>query len=409
MEQKIKYQYTYFIYPYMIEEKDYTSYLYSLLKRKNIILRVFDRKKDIEIDTYFLPEIKERMFWTIDFTKQAWKDYETTDTKMKANLLSKKYCCFFEYSLEEDIPAKIGEEKGIFFDITKIEILCFSTGVCFLTLKTTLNEETSFSEVLNFNYKFRDIGSKAGHSKEYDNIKIQTNKFQNMETFEKFLKQIAGINMLAKQINLDTNRLITYSYTCLDQNNWNENTDIGMLEKEFEKYRHIWSAGEQIDDITTKQELVYQEKYIYYGFSVNSTVLLTSSSNIKNYTSLLFNYETEQLYHYLYHLHQKIYLKKLNYEFTKTKNFNKIRKKFLNFAKKDWIYEVTNDVKGSILESYYRKAQKLDETFLKLKKQYDLLYKDYEITKTKKHGKKIMIAISLLIIINLFGIWLTIK
>lgn len=401
MKLKTKYQYTYFIYPYLIDKKYYTNYLYRLLKKPKCKLKLFERKKDVEIDTYFLPEIKEKMFWTLDLNKEAIKSYETMDLKMKANVLSKKSCCFFEYSLVEDIPAKMGEDGGIFFDIVKVEIVCFSTGICFLLMKTILNEDSSFSDVLNFNYKFRDIESQTGHSKEYDKIKIQTHKFKNMQTFSEFLKDIVEVNILAKQINLDTNRLITYAYSCLDQDSWNENTDITIIEKEFEKYRHMKSAGEQVDDISRRNGLIYQEKYLYYSFSHNSTVLLTSAINLKNYTNLLYQYENEQLYHYIYHLHQKVYLKKLNYEFSKLKNFNKVKKSFLDFAKHDWIYEVTNDEKGINLEKYYKQAQNADNTFARLKNEYDVLYKEYEIEKVNKYNKWIIAIIILMTIANI--------
>ena len=115
MELKTKYQYTYFIYPYLIPKKDYTNYLYSLLKNKKCKFKIFDRKKDIDIDTYFLPEIKNNLFWTMDVKQDGLKDYEKLDERMKANLLSQKNCVFFEYSLQEDIPAKIGEQgRNIF-------------------------------------------------------------------------------------------------------------------------------------------------------------------------------------------------------------------------------------------------------------------------------------------------------
>ena len=132
MDFKMKYQYTYFIYPYIIGEKQYQKYLYRLLKKQKCKLKLFDRKKDVGIDTYFLPELKEKMFWSLDFKKSAMKQYETMDKRMQATMLSKQACNMFEYELEKDIPGKIGEKNGIFFDITKVEIICFNTGVCFL-------------------------------------------------------------------------------------------------------------------------------------------------------------------------------------------------------------------------------------------------------------------------------------
>ena len=55
-------------------------------------------------------------------------------------------------------------------------------------LKTALTENQNFSDVLNFNYKFRDINSKAEHSKQYETIKIQTGKLNNMQAFADFVK-----------------------------------------------------------------------------------------------------------------------------------------------------------------------------------------------------------------------------
>ena len=404
MQLKTKYQYTYFIYPFVIEQNHYQSYLYQLLRKKQCTLKWFDRKKDIEIDTYFLPEIKEKIFWSLDLSQEAIKDYEKLDLKMQSTLLSQKECNIFEYALEEDIPGKIGEKNGIFFDITKVEIICFRTGICFLVMKTALDPNSDFADVLNFNYKFRDIQSKTGHLKEYEMIKIQTNRLNNMQNFSEFLKEIAGPNILANKMNIDTNRFFTYSYTCLDGASWNENTDLAMLEKEFMKYCNIKPAGEQLDDSILQKENYYQEKYVYYGFSANSTVLLTTENNVNNYTKLLFQYENEQLYHLLYRLYQKLYLKKLNYEFIESKRFEKIEEQFLNFAKRDWIYEVTTDPKGMILEKYYRKEQNLDNTFLKLKNEYDLLYKEYKISKTNKHNKWIIAIITIMLILNIINL-----
>ena len=406
MELKTKYQYTYFIYPYIIEQKKYKDYLYGLLKNKKCNLKLFDRKKNVEMESYFLPEIKDKLFWSLDLNKESIKNYEKMDLKMKATVLAKKKGVFFEYHLGEDIPGKIGEKNGIFFDIEKVEIVCFHTGICFLLIKTVLDNGSSFSDVLNFNYKFKDIQSKALPSRTQEAIKIQTKKFNNMQSFLDFLQELAGPNILASKMNMDTEKLIAYSYTCLDQNSWNGHTDILLLEKEFEKYRTLKPASEQMNDQLDSNQSVLKEKYCYYGFSSNSTVLLTSESNIENYTKLLFEFENQGLYHFLYHLHQKLYLKKLNYEFQKSQKFDKVKEEFLDFVKKDWIYEVTNDAKGEMLDRYYKKEQNLEEAFLKLKSEYDLLYKEYEISKNNKHNNWLIMIISIMVIVNLINLWI---
>ena len=65
MELKTKYQYTYFIYPYLIEEKNYQKYLYKLLKNEQCRLKLFDNKKDIQIDSYFLLNTADFIFKSI--------------------------------------------------------------------------------------------------------------------------------------------------------------------------------------------------------------------------------------------------------------------------------------------------------------------------------------------------------
>lgn len=259
--------------------------------------------------------------------------------------------------------------------------------------------------MLNFNYKFREIASKKEHKKEYDTIKIQTQKLNNMQNFTEILKEVSGTDIQAKEINIDTDKLITYSYTCLDQTSWNESTDIKMLEKEFEKYMNIKTAGEQTDDVDLKKQLVYTEKNCYYGFTSNTTMILTNDSNVKNYTKLPFEYENERLYHYIYTLYQKIYLKKLNYELQKTKNFENIKNRFITFTKENCPNEITNNPTGELIEDYYQKGQKLTKTFMQLKNKYDLLYKEYQIKRINKIHKYTIAVVGTIIIIVLAKVW----
>ncbi|MBR1803131.1 MAG: hypothetical protein IJ777_04130 [Clostridia bacterium] len=402
MEQKIKYQYTYFIYPYVIEEKNYQAYLYNLLKKENCKLKIFEPKKDIGITSYFLPEVKDKMFWTLDLKREGIREYHKMDKKVKAAVLSQKPCNIFDYELKNAIQGKMENQEGIFFSIEKIQMICFQTGVCFLALKTTINSSDCFSELLNFNYKFRDIYSKLSHTKEYDNIKIQAEQFKDMKEVSDLMREIVGPNTLAKQINLDTNRFLTYSYVCLDQTYWNENTPKEEITGLFQKYKMVQPAEEQSNDGFKENNHDYEEKYIKYGFSSTSTVLLTTDMNIKNYTTLPFDYENKYFYHYIFNVYKKIYLKKISYEFNHKRNFYFVKDKFLDFSRKDWIIEVTNDDIGKILEQKFSGQQELEETFFKLKNKYDILYKDYEIEKHEKHNEWIVLVVLSLLIICIF-------
>ena len=400
MEQKIKYQYTYFIYPYIIDANKYNKYMLKLIKNPKCKLKTFDKIKDFDIYTYFLPNIREYMFWSFELTNQKSNELERMDNKMKSTILSNYPCTMFEYELEKNIQGKIGEENGIFFDIIKMEIICFNTGICFMTFKTALNGENNLDDVLNFNYKFRDINSNLSQLREYENIRIQTSAFKDIKEFSSLIKEIAGSNTGAKKINVDTERFVTYSYICLDQNCWNENTDNTVLNERFLNYANIASSNSKINNKVKKIE----QKYLKYGFTSWSNVVMASDINTENYTKLPFEYENKYLYHYIFNLYKKIYLKKLIYEFNINNNFEKIKEQFINYTKFIWIQEITNDEIGIEKEEKEKEALLLEETYLKLKNKYDILYKNYNIEKIAKGNKVIAIVVIGIFIITLINL-----
>ena len=396
MELKTKYQYTYFIYPYIIDENNYTNYMYKLLKNKKCKLKIFEQEKYPGMYNYFLPRIQEYMFWTFDLGKNRIKELQSINVRTKAAILSKYHCNIFEYELTKDMQAKVGEKNGIFFDIEKIELVCFNSGICFLLLKTILPQVSSFSDVLNFNYKFREINSENNHLKDYENIKLQTGKFKDTKNLTEFIKEIAGNNIEAKKINVQTDKFITYSYTCIDQSTWNEET----VAKEFAKYVNIYPESKQDTDKRVDRSIEL-DKFTRCGFSNSSMVLLTTDVNIENYTKILYKFENEYLYTYILNLYKKIYLKKINYELSKKKKFELVKNKFIDFASDIWIEEVTNDDYGQIIDKKIKEALKTEETFIKLKSKYDVLYKDYNLEKTTRSSKYILRITFLLLIINI--------
>ena len=396
MELKTKYQYTYFIYPYIIDENNYTNYMYKLLKNKKCKLKIFEQEKYPGMYNYFLPRIQEYMFWTFDLRKNRIKELQSMNIRTKSAILSKYHCNIFEYELTKDMQAKVGEKNGIFFDIEKIELVCFNSGICFLLLKTILPQVSSFSDVLNFNYKFREINSENNHLKDYENIKLQTGRFKDTKDLTEFIKEIAGNNIEAKKINVQTDKFITYSYTCIDQSTWNEET----VAKEFAKYVNIYPESKQDTDKRVDRSIEL-DKFTRCGFSNSSMVLLTTDVNIENYTKILYKFENEYLYTYILNLYKKIYLKKINYKLSKKKKFELVKNKFIDFASDIWIEEVTNDDYGQIIDKKIKEALKTEETFIKLKSKYDVLYKDYNLEKTTRSSKYILRITFLLLIINI--------
>jgi len=95
-------------------------------------------------------------------------------------MLSTHSCVCFEYMLGSTVQGKVGKENGIFFNIPKMDIVCFNTGICFVSIKTTIDQSNKFSDILNFNYKFKEINSEFASLKQYDNINIQTEMLEDV-------------------------------------------------------------------------------------------------------------------------------------------------------------------------------------------------------------------------------------
>lgn len=397
MERKMKYQYSYFIHPFIIEENKYDNYLLKLLKDKHCQLKLWEKEKDLNIYTYFLPAIKDYLFWSFSLNNQQRKKLEQLNTKMKATLLSKYPCVMFEYTLGKQIQGKIGEENGIFFDIPKIEIICFKTGVCFVVIKTIMEGENQFSDVLDFNYKFRDIHSEVSALKNYENIRLQTSNLKDIKDLSNVIKNITGLNKDAKEMNLEEERFLTYTYACLDQENWNQEKDFHDLQEEFIKFYHILPSKQEMNDTLEeeKENRVEISKYAQMGFTKQGTALITSSIFPENYTKLPFALEQEYLYTYLFSFYKKVYLKKMNLEFKKTKRIDKTRNKLLEFTKTIWVQEITNDEIGCKLDKKWKEILQLEDLYKEIKNKYDIVYKDLNIEKTKK--------VNLFIIILLLG------
>ena len=243
-----KYQYTYFIYPYMIEEEKYKKYLQNLLRNPKCKLRFFDNQKDLHLYTYFFLSVREYMFWSFGLNKQGIRDFEKLDTTVQSTLLSEHDCNIFNFDLPENLQGKVDANNGIFFEISEIKLMCFKTGICFLIMKTNIENSNRFSDLLNFNYKFREINSESYDLKEYENIKIQSNSFKNVKDISAFIKEITGKDVISKRANIGNEKFFVYSYVCLDQKDWNENIENSEINNLFEKFRSVQPANSQMID-----------------------------------------------------------------------------------------------------------------------------------------------------------------
>lgn len=379
MELQMKYQYTNFIYPYVIEKNNYQKYISKLTKNKNCEIINWKKDKDLDLYNFFLPEIRKYIFNNFQNTKP----------------ISKENNILFNYKLEKDIQGKIGKENGIFFQIQKIHILCFKSGLCFLIIKTNVENSKNFSDILNFNYKFRDINSDYNLLKEYENIKIQTDKFENMKELTDFINELT--DNAGKNNKIDTNRFYTYSYVCLEQESWKEET----LENEFTKFSNILPSSYNINNNIENTKIITNTKYSKIGITENGVTLLCSSTDTKNYTTLLENYDNEYLYLYIISLYEKLYSKQIMLNLKN--NQKNARDEYVKLKQELITNNITNDEFGNSLNTEFRNVLKLNEIEEEIIKIFDIECKKLDIEKTKKANKIILIILLASLTLNIIN------
>ena len=397
MELKTSYQYTYFIHPFVIKDGQYQKYILKLLKDKDWNLKIFQKEKDFKLYKYFLPKTREFLFSSFSFGSEKLKQLEELPIETRAALLAKYQCNIFEYHLKKDIQAKVKEKSGIFFNIKKIEVVCFKTGIAFLVMKTTLEDYEKFENILNFNYKFRNINNELSDIENYDNITLQTNSFDTIENFRDFVRKITGGKLDALKLDIDTERFLTYSYVCVDQEAWNPNTKFEDIQYYYNKYVNILPTDNSQYLKEENVETFSKWKYAKLGLTKVGMTLFASTSDMNNYTILPEEYENQYLYTYILNLYKKIYLKKIENDFKTGRNVKKTRKKFIEFTKKLWIQEITEDETGTLLNHKLQEVFEVEKLYTDVKSKYDLLYKELNIEKNRRST----IAIAIILVVSL--------
>lgn len=403
MELKTNYQYTYSIYPFLIKESKYKDYIRKMIKDKKYKLKTFEKEKDFKMYQYFLPKVRELLFSSFSFGNAKNKQLDELPIDTRVAILSKYPCNIFEYDLEQDIQAKVNDKEGIYFSVRKVEVICFSTGICFLCIKTNLADESEFSDVLNFNYKFKDINFDTTNLQGYDKIKIQTDSFSNAETVRDFIENITGTNNEIEKLNIDTKRFLTYSYVCIDQSAWNNTNSFDSIQQQFMKYANNLPADNSVNFDEESMKIFSNWKYAKIALTKSSVSLFSSTYDMNNYTVLPYEYENQYFYTYIFNLYKKIYLEKMAYEYKDTKDIRKIRDKLTEFTKQVWIQEVTEDSTGSKLNNELKENLQLDELYKEVKNKYDILYKNLNIKKSVKVNFIVLVILMMSLMLNVYN------
>ncbi len=404
MELKTKYQYTYFIYPYVIKENRYLRYILKLLKDENCKIKIFRKEQDLDIYSYFSHRVRNYMFSSFNLSKTKLARLDELPLDTKAAILAKNPCTIFEYSIKKDIQGKMADKNGIFFKIPKIEIICFNTGICFLCIKTNIEESNKFSDLLNFNYKFRDINQEFGNMKDYNHINVQTDCFEDVKDIQEFIRGLTGSNVESIKLDIDIERFLTYSYVCIDQDNWNNTSEFEKIQNNYIKFLNILPSDNNVNYNQEDLKVIAKWKYAKLGITKQGITLFSSACDINNYTVLPHDFEQQYLYTYILTLYTKIYLKKINLEFRQNTKIKSTRKEFIKFTENLWINEITSEDTGSIFAQYLREVLELNEIYFDTKNKYDILYKELNIERNTKINMTVIILLVLTLIINAISI-----
>lgn len=405
--QKIKYQYSYFILPYIVNEVKYTEYLRKLLKDNRIDLKRYDKIKDLEIYSFFDERFLDFFSYANDITENDLREAKKDDYYSLAKRLSKKDLTVFDVDLSQNMQGKIGEEEGIFFRIDRTNIITTNVGVSFLVFKTEIDSD-NFQDLLNFNYRFRDLSTEIVEYKKYENINIQSDTFKEISDLKNVIEELTGLNLNDLIKNTGIDKFYTFSYLCLDNLVWNENTDFRELQTIFNKYSEVLPAefNSEFSDINNAIEVIEDLKYSKIGITNLSSNLFSSGLEIHNFTKIPIEYETTYLYIYIYKIFQKVFLDKIGRDIFIKRKYKKALRDLKYFTEKFWGNPITLQDKGVLYINKLKSIFDLNNKYNEIQNKVDIIYKESRVDKYYKYSKGIYYLLVILIIITILNILL---
>lgn len=383
MEGKVRYQYSYFIYPFTVE--NYETYLQSLLLDKKWKLELPQKEKDIELYTYFLPTIRDYFLPSMDWEERQKKQWEEISVKGKAKKLGQMGACYFSYELEQQIHGKMGQ-GDLFFTIDTIQIVCTKPNNCFLLVKTHIENVENIEQVLDFNYKFREINLVPETLKSHEKICIQTTQFEATKEVQELIQELTN----QEKITLP----YVHSYVCMDSEDWNSPSDFERLQSYYKKYIHL--KPKQANDIPAITEYeVMDSDYIKMAVTQEGNFIMASSIQNENYTKLPYLFEKQYLYTYLIRMQQK---ERLGNCFEQS--YEKMEK-WESIVARD---EITKEEDGIKFYQVLRKIWDFDKLEKRAREYYQMQLQKNELKRNKKWNRILGIVLAISILLNLYNL-----
>lgn len=168
------------IYPYLIEPNRLVGY-YEMLLEDGYDLKLFNRKDDKEVYDYFLPKIREYLFWTFDLYKSD--EYRKLGSDLKATIC--------------------GEYKCNVFENDKAQIVCFSSGICFVITE----EKSVVNKVIRYEEKSRMVKVNLREDESYAVDEVikekDKNKTAHLYVYILGLMEKILLNIIEKELEFD--------------------------------------------------------------------------------------------------------------------------------------------------------------------------------------------------------------
>lgn len=398
MELKAKYQYTHFIYPFVVEDKNYISFINSLISKNKLWkMYVSESQNDEELYNFYLPYMRRFLFPTIFWSSEYKKQFKMMSNFKKANVVSKLSCVTFEYNLANIKTGSVEAKRfgEIDFDISKISLICFEPGICFLDIKTEIeydDEFIDFNKILDFNHTFRNLTPRA-IDKVNSSALIKAKNIDKIESIAKFIKSVTQGFETTDLEKIYYDKMFTYSYVCIKD--WENPDDINKFENEFYKLQYVMESKSTAifnKDFEKLKENTYSRwDYSKFGFSRESGIVMVSDKEKYDITRMPYMYEKTYLYMLLLAFYQRISLINFSQDLLKEDKtmVKTLKKRFTKFTNISWFSQITNSEHGMDVWRKWQQAFELHTLFEEVRKEY-MEYYDFVVANGQERINQIL-------------------
>ena len=403
MHIKAKYQYTHFLYPFVIENGNYACFIESILKKtKEWSLNLHQYKNDEESYDFFLPYMRKFLFPTLFWDKDYIKKFKKQGVFKRALDLSKISSVTFKYNMSRIKKGSITDYDGtsIDFEISDIRIICFEGGICFIDFKTQIDEKNEFidfNKILDFNHYFRNLTPRMKSN--------SINKIsENSKTINipKFIKDITAEYESKSLDKMYYDKMFTYSYVCVDS--WEKPSDFEKMENDFYKFQYVMHSkssaifNKECENLKNNRYSRWQ--YSMFGFSKESGVVFVSDKEKYDITRMPYNFEKRYIYMVLISLYQRISLINFSQDLMRQDKtaVKSLKKKLTKFTNSSWFGQVTNSEHGMDIWKIWQHAFNLPELYDEVHKEY-LEYYDFVVSNGQSRINTILMLVYIVSVI----------